>query len=99
MFKKILASAALAASLLLAASPGEAKTCKSEFVTGIGHWRLTKEYSRLSAIHAWKVWAKIKFGSKWDTWSRAEDKSDTIDVRYVGAKQYQWTVRARPCRR
>lgn len=98
MFRSILAAALISVPLLLAATPGEAKTCKSQFVAGIGHWRLTQEYARLSAVHAWREWARIEFGYRWNTWSRAEDKSEIIDIRYVGAKQYRYTIRARPCK-
>ena len=100
MLRQVLTSAAVAASLLLAgAGLGEAKTCKAEFVTGRGHWRINSQFSRPTAIHAWKVWMQIHYGSRWDTWSRAEDKSEWLEDRYVGVRQFRWIVRARPCRR
>ena len=97
MFRKIVA-AGLGACLLLTASPSEAKTCKTEYVTGIGDWRIVEEFARQSAVHSWRVWAKIRFGYRWNTWSRAEDHHEVIEIRYIGAKQYRYTLRARPCK-
>lgn len=100
MFTRILAGAVVSVSLLVvAAHPVEAKTCKTEFITGIGHWKAASSTAFLSAIHAWRVWARITYGSAWDTWSRADDKTESFQTRSNTGTHWKYTIRGRPCRR
>jgi hypothetical protein len=75
--------------------PVAAKTCKDEYVSGEA-FKITHTGSESRAKRAWRAWAKINYGSAWDTWSRAANKTVDCHTERVG-----WTciARARPCRR
>jgi hypothetical protein len=72
-----LAGAAIAALLLAAAvpNPADAAVCKSATVSALGKWSQTFVGARLSARLAWKRKARALYGTRYDTWWRAADKS------------------------
>lgn len=76
----IVAIAFSSLSALAAMAPAEAKSCKTKAVSGLGNTKLTQFSARASARLAWKAKVRARYGSKWDTWMRSENK------RYVCTK-------------
>ena len=89
--------AAVAALLLTTAvpNPADAAVCKSTTVSALGNWSGTFVGARLSARLAWKHKARSHYGTKYDTWWRAEDKSYGC-WSYKGRERCR--AKARPCR-
>ncbi|MCB1381176.1 MAG: hypothetical protein KDK89_22825 [Alphaproteobacteria bacterium] len=99
MPRRLYLIAGILAGLVVMSATADAKTCRSEFVAGHGHPRSNVGHAQASAIRAWRAWAEIEYGSRYKSWTRAEDKSyDCHPAPGLGGKAV-CTVRARPCRR
>jgi hypothetical protein len=92
-----LGGAAVAALLLTTAvpNPADAAVCKSTTVSALGNWAQTFAGARLSARLAWKRKARAHYGTRYDTWWRAADKSYGC-WSYKGRERCR--AKARPCR-
>jgi hypothetical protein len=92
-----LSGAAVAALLLTAAvpNPAAAAVCKSSTVSALGNWSQTFTGARLSARLAWKRKARAHYGTRYDTWWRAADKSYGC---WSHKGRERCRAKARPCR-
>jgi hypothetical protein len=90
-------AAAVAALLLTTAVPNavEAAVCKSATVSALGNWSQTFVGARLSARLAWKRKVRVRYGTRYDTWWRAADKSYGC---WSDGGRERCRATARPCR-
>jgi hypothetical protein len=73
----------------------EAAVCKSATVSALGNWSQTFVGARLSARLAWKRKARVRYGTRYDTWWRAADKSYGC---WSDGGRERCRATARPCR-
>ena len=92
----LLAAVGAAVWTLSSPLPASAKTCLAQTETGIGHYVWTWGVARASARRAWRAWAQIHHGNRYDSWTLAEDKSYSCGDRADRRKRCIAT--ARPCR-
>ena len=97
MTHKLVGGAAVVALLFTAAlcDLAEAAVCKSTTVSALGNWAQTFAGARLSGRLAWKRAARARYGTKYDTWWLAADKSYGC-WSYKGRERCR--AKARPCR-
>jgi hypothetical protein len=89
--------AAVAAVVLVGATPAMAKDCKPDKLTMAGDAFLSKTLGAYpSSLLAWRGAVKDKFGDGWQNWSQAED--GLIDCAKNSNGRWVCTRTARPCK-
>jgi hypothetical protein len=90
-------TAALAILIAAAALPhsAQAAVCKDNKVSALGNWSWTFTGARISARLAWKRKVRARYGKRYSTWWRSEDK-DYGCWSYNGRERCR--AKARPCR-